>query len=74
MIGELQLWGSGRLGRTLEGGAFVLGLLGITLLAWIALAQFGSYLAVALGTVGLILGLMARTAFLFQQRPSFTSG
>lgn len=71
---ELQVWASGRLGRTLEGGAIVVGLLSIALMVWIGLAaSLASLLVVALGTVGLSLGLMRLTVSLFQRRPSFTS-
>jgi hypothetical protein len=73
-MGELQVWASGRFLRTLTGGAVVLGVLSIGAVAWVALARFGIFLPIALGTSALTLGLMGLTVFLFQQRPSFTSG
>jgi hypothetical protein len=73
-MGELQVWTGGRFLRTLMGGAAVVLLLGIAILTWIAVAMFGSYLWVALGTAVLTLGLMGLTVSLFRRRPSFTSG
>jgi hypothetical protein len=71
---ELEVWAGGRVLRTLMGGAVVVGLLGITILAGVVLADSGGYSVLALGIAGLTLGLMGLTVFLFQQRPSFTGG
>jgi hypothetical protein len=46
----------------------------LALLAWLAMASYGSYLVLVLGTAGLALDLLGIIVVLFERRPSFTSG
>lgn len=76
MLGELNLWGTGRgLPRLLLAllGLVAVLALALALVAWLLLASSGSYLVVVLGTIGLAVVLMGITVALFEQRPSFAS-
>ncbi len=75
MLGELNVWGTGHgLPRLLVASLSLVLVLILALLAWLAMASYGSYLVLVLGTAGLALVLMGITVVLFERRPSFTSG
>ena len=74
LLGELNLWGTGRgLPRLLLALLGLVAVLALALAAWLLLASSGSYLLVVLGTVGLAVALMTITVALFEQHPSFAS-
>jgi hypothetical protein len=74
LLTVLTLVRGGHRPRRLMGIVAMLMLLGVALVTSIELAQFGSHLVVALGIAGLTLGLMGLSVYLFQRRPSFTTG
>lgn len=75
LLGELNVWGTGHgLPRLLVASLSLLLVLILALLAWLAMASYGSYPVLVLGTAGLALVLMGITVALFERRPSFTSG
>ena len=75
MLGELNVWGTGHgLLRLLVASLSLVLVLLLAALAWLAMASYGSYLVLVLGTAGLALVLMGITVVLFERRPSFVSG
>lgn len=73
-VGELQIWGGGRFLGALMSMAILVTLLALTLLFWIPLAQFGNYGVIAVGTMGMTLGLMRLTVHFFELRPNYATG